>query len=349
MNFYTKFLRKLVLELVPFSIIKERNKQRIDYTYIKNFVKKLFYITKIRKFFGELNGFKIAFDLLDDSYSKNILIRIMVAHIYGFNNVHVAPKIYSIWAKKESLYNKIKTDETYSDNYFDLDLLDLNKIGIPIKLFDNVKGSFNSYIFKQYEYNHSLVIEALEGDIIIDAGGGHGNTAFYFATKVKNTGRIYTFEFIDSNLKILTKNLSLNPELTKLIEVVKFPLWSTSDQELYIIEAGSSSMIRSDPQKKSSKKIKTISIDDFVKRDNIKKVDFIKMDIEGAEPEAILGAKETLVKFQPKLAISVYHEFDHYYKIPQLINSINPKYKFYLDHFSIRPSESVLFAVVDSE
>ncbi len=348
MNFYFKFLGKLVSEIVPFSINRKRTlKKRTFYAYIKRFVIKIIYITKIRKFFGKIKGFQMAYDLLEDSYSKNILIRIMVAHVYGFNNIHVSPKIHNVWKEKDNLYNKVKTNEIYSTNYFDFNLCDLNKIGIPIKLFDNVKGVFNSFLFKQYEYNHKKVIEACEGDIIIDAGGGLGNTALYFATKVKNTGRIYTFEFIGNNIKILIKNLSLNPVLKKFIELIKIPLWNTSDQELYIIEDGPNSMITFHSSEKSSEKIKTISIDDFVIRNNIPKVDFIKMDIEGAELDALLGAKETLARFKPKLAISVYHDLRHYYKIPQYINSLNLNYKFYLDHYSVRPSESILFAIIE--
>jgi len=348
MNFYIKFLGKILSEIVPFKGKKEGDlNKRLDYTYIKRFAIKIFHLTRIRKFFGKLSGFRTVYDLLEDYYSKNILIRLLAAHIYGFNNIHVSPNQHRVWDKKDEIFNKLRTGETYSDRNFNLDLLDLNNIGIPIKYFDNIKGSFNSFLFKQYEYKHKKVIEAQEGDVIIDAGGGHGNTAFYFTTKIKNSGKIYTFEFIESNIKILKKNFDLNPDLTKLIEHIKIPLWRTSDQELYVIDDGANSMITYNPPEKHSKKIKTISIDDFVIRNNIQKVDFIKMDIEGAELDAIMGAKETLARFKPKLAISVYHMIEHYYEIPQFINSLNLNYKFYLDHYSKWPSESVLFAIVE--
>jgi FkbM family methyltransferase len=50
----------------------------------------------------------------------------------------------------------------------------------------------------------------------------------------------------------------------------------------------------------------TINIDDFVARYDIQKIDFIQMDIDGAEMEALHGARETLRRFTPKLAICVY-------------------------------------------
>ncbi len=54
------------------------------------------------------------------------------------------------------------------------------------------------------------------------------------------------------------------------------------------------------------------------------------MDIEGFEVSA-LDSKEVIRKFKPKLA-SLYHKSDDFFEIPTLIHSIEPKYKFYLDH-----------------
>ena len=99
-------------------------------------------------------------------------------------------------------------------------------------------------------------------------------------------------------------------------------------------------------KKNSSMKLITISIDDYIKEKKIPKIDFIKMDIEGAEVAALTGAKETIIKYKPKLAISVYHKIEHYYQIPLFINSLNLNYKFYLDHFSPGRSESILFGII---
>jgi len=73
------------------------------------------------------------------------------------------------------------------------------------------------------------------------------------------------------------------------------------------------------------------------------------MDIEGAEVTTLLSAKETLIKYQPKLAIFVYHKIEHYYRIPQYINSLNLNYKFYLDHFSINRAETILFGIIPKD
>jgi predicted transposase YdaD len=77
-----------------------------------------------------------------------------------------------------------------------------------------------------------------------------------------------------------------------------------------------------------------------------KPVTIIKMDIEGAETEALKGAEETIKQYQPQLVISVYHKKQDLYEIPLLIHSICPEYQFYLRQFSEHLSETVLVAVV---
>ena len=56
-----------------------------------------------------------------------------------------------------------------------------------------------------------------------------------------------------------------------------------------------------------TKTVNVTTIDEFVKSNNIEKVDFIKADIEGAERDMLRGATEVLKKFAPKLAICIYH------------------------------------------
>jgi len=67
------------------------------------------------------------------------------------------------------------------------------------------------------------------------------------------------------------------------------------------------------------------------------------MDIEGAERFAISGLRETIRRFSPTLTLSVYHLHDDILQIPKLVMDINPKYKVYLDHFTLNESETVMF------
>lgn len=72
---------------------------------------------------------------------------------------------------------------------------------------------------------------------------------------------------------------------------------------------------------------------------------FIKMDVEGAEYDAILGAKKIIHNFKPVLAICVYHRADDIWRIPLLLKKIVPEYRFYLRTYTSYGLETVLYAV----
>ena len=75
------------------------------------------------------------------------------------------------------------------------------------------------------------------------------------------------------------------------------------------------------------------------------KVTMIKMDIEGYELKALMGAKQIIKEQKPKLAICAYHTFSHLWEIPLLIKSLNPDYKIYLRHHTNLDCETVCYAI----
>jgi len=68
------------------------------------------------------------------------------------------------------------------------------------------------------------------------------------------------------------------------------------------------------------------------------------MDIEGAELKALQGAEDTLLRFKPSLAISLYHKDSDFIDIPKYLANLDLGYKFYLDHFTVYKNETVLYA-----
>jgi FkbM family methyltransferase len=74
---------------------------------------------------------------------------------------------------------------------------------------------------------------------------------------------------------------------------------------------------------------------------------FIKMDIEGEEPNALIGCKLLMQQLNPHLAISIYHNYDDLWRIPLYIRSINPGYKFFLRQHGNDSMDLVLYAVAD--
>jgi FkbM family methyltransferase len=72
---------------------------------------------------------------------------------------------------------------------------------------------------------------------------------------------------------------------------------------------------------------------------------FIKMDIEGGEPAAIIGAEALIREHQPRLALCVYHKPGDFWRIPKQVLSINPHYDVYLRHYTESIYETVMFFV----
>ena len=74
-------------------------------------------------------------------------------------------------------------------------------------------------------------------------------------------------------------------------------------------------------------------------------VTYIKMDVEGAELDALHGAKETILRNHPKLAICFYHYQRDFVEIQKWIHSLVPEYKLYIRHHSFSVNETVLYAI----
>jgi hypothetical protein len=111
---------------------------------------------------------------------------------------------------------------------------------------------------------------------------------------------------------------------------------------------GSTRIIRDDgdihfsDEKVANSEVQVIGIDEQFPEEN---VTFIKMDIEGSEIEALLGAAKLIGRCAPKLAISIYHKRHDIFEIPLLIHRLHPGYKFYLRQLSDSLSETVIFAI----
>lgn len=91
--------------------------------------------------------------------------------------------------------------------------------------------------------------------------------------------------------------------------------------------------------------VDAISIDEYVSENNIEKIDFIKMDIEGAEMKALKGAEQTLIKFRPQLAISIYHSNNDMQDIPIYLHNILKNYIFKIGQYSPDNDETILYAI----
>ena len=85
--------------------------------------------------------------------------------------------------------------------------------------------------------------------------------------------------------------------------------------------------MRASVSKEGALEVKAVTIDAEVANLGLASVDFIKMDIEGAERHALRGALQTLQEFGPKMTIAIYHLEDDREVIPEIVLGAQPAYR----------------------
>lgn len=302
---------------------------------------------------GQFERVGYLYNALTDNQSKQILVELFAFLIMGYRKVRLQRNSDFYWRSMKAIHDLPVLDELKIPVpglfEFDLKLLDLRSIGYDLKFFIPLLGANITFLQKQYELHHGNVhCKAEAGDVVIDAGGCWGDTALYFAHEVGPRGKVVSFEFIPSNLEVMRKNFGFNAHLTDRITVVPQPLWSTPDNILYYVDRGPASQVSSERIENvggAHGTCATATIDQTVERLGLSSVDFIKMDIEGAELSSLKGAENTIRKFRPKLAVCLYHGIDDFRSIPRYIESLDLGYNLYLDHATIQWEETVLFCV----
>lgn len=176
--------------------------------------------------------------------------------------------------------------------------------------------------------------------VVLDIGANTGVFSVLAANKCIN-GSVYSFEPKSSTFASLEKNISF----CKNSRAFRIALGDQHGKRFLIFRGDSvsnaisdSTMMVSYSKSAPGEEIEITTIDDFVEYNNIKKIDFIKIDTEGYEKNVIKGAKNTLINFKPVIAMSAYHNQSDKKLLPELLKSINPSYNFQL----LKRAEKVL-------
>lgn len=305
-----------------FSYITKKRLTKVDFEATL-FNKRSFVI-------NNLSEFEDSYELLlDDESKRRFISYIAFKSLDSF--LHRLPFDYKNLEKNIKMAKELKVSNTE-------DLYDLANMGINIKLIGDELGVIFDFIEEQYAYKEIVQVE--KDDIVIDCGGATGDTALYFCSK--GAEKVFVFEFIKSSLLKIEQQIQNNLQFNKQIKIVNNAVWNTSNEELSYMDRGNASIVGN--KNIYPNKVVTKSIDSLVKEENTL-IDFIKMDIEGAEYEALLGASKTISKQKPKLAISVYHKENDLINIPLLLKKLNPDYEFYFDYYTDTGAEAILYTI----
>jgi FkbM family methyltransferase len=202
-------------------------------------------------------------------------------------------------------------------------------------------ASDHSTLKEQYLCDNDIL---KPGMIVIDSGAFTGDTAEIFSAIVGNTGMVYSFEPTESSFKLLQEKKLANVQCIQkgLYEKECELIFEQSEQS----PAANKFIQTSLETYNQIIKIPVTSIDKFVNDNNISRIDFIKMDIEGSELNALKGAKNTINENKPDMAICIYHNLGNdMIDIPiWLVSNFGDIYNFKIMHHSKGWGESVIYA-----
>ncbi len=143
------------------------------------------------------------------------------------------------------------------------------------------------------------------GDVVIDGGANQGVFTTAFASQVGPTGRVIAIEPMGYAVDRVKQNAALN-EMGELVHVVQRALSDAHETVTLDLSRGvGAASITNDYGRADTTDVETTTIDALVSDHKLSKVDFIKLDIEGAELKALLGAKNTLANSKPTICMEI--------------------------------------------
>lgn len=218
------------------------------------------------------------------------------------------------------------TDEVLNS----LQLIGIPKQNIVVPIFKEAK------VFAEGQYFDNEIISYDPEEVFVDCGSFDFGSSTILLNNCKTVKSIYAFEPDEFNFDAVTTGIDLCG-----FENVRFipkGLWSGTTTLKFNEGLGSGSRI----QEQGTTSVPVTSIDETIDEP----VTFIKMDIEGAEMEALKGAAKHIVSDKPKLAICVYHKPQDIIEIPLYVKSLLPEYRLFMRHYSCGSNETVLYAII---
>jgi len=165
-----------------------------------------------------------------------------------------------------------------------------------------------------------------QGDVVLDCGGNIG----VFTRKALDHGasKVIAIEPAPENLECLRRNFAAEISSGRVVVYAK-GVWDKDDFLEMNVDPHNSAADSFIIQREGSHKIRLplTTIDKLAAELSLPRVDYVKMDIEGAEPNALVGGRETIKRWKPRMSISAYHQEDHPVRIPAVIRDIRSDYR----------------------
>ena len=283
-------------------------------------------------------AFDESYRLMSDDYSRTLFAELIAMKLLSEENMRL-----SSWSQDfVDSYEEASRTILGSDEIMPVYGWNLRKVSLksPQVSLYTVATVLNLHLTgRLYRYRQGEVcIQASGGDTIIDAGVGFGDTTVYLSALARQApgSKVLAVDILQEGLDALARQTSLNPDADNIVPTLA-ALADKGGEEVTISDPSPAATVTGNG---SGRTVKTVTIDTLAEG---RRVGFIKMDIEGSEVPALLGARETIRRDKPRLAISAYHKDDDLLVLPRLIKDLRPDYRIYLDCTTGFGGEAVLY------
>ena len=170
---------------------------------------------------------------------------------------------------------------------------------------------------------YNITQRKIKGRIVIDAGSNIGEFAIYCARL--GAKKVYAFEPVSETFRILQEQIKLN-RVEDIVVPIKMGLGDRNENLKISFEFSGDGAAKIGGIAPKSELISLIRLDDFCKKEKIKEVGFIKMDVEGYEEKVLRGAEGIIKRDKPILSFSAYHKPSDKKILPEVVLGIRPDY-----------------------
>lgn len=191
---------------------------------------------------------------------------------------------------------------------------------------ERIKTDNTFYEIEQLEYQKELLKD--KQGIILDIGAHLGTHSLFYASQMNST-RVISFEPSIILFEILKSTVHNNKPLSNIIEIKNVGLWDfITKKDLYSHyenNSGSNSVFKQTDDAQVVEVIELTTLDYYFNRNKLninEEIIFIKLDIEGAEANAILGSLRTIERYKPLIYCEC-HEEKHAIRIMSILSRFN--------------------------
>ncbi len=188
------------------------------------------------------------------------------------------------------------------------------------------------------QYFDRKLIKIHSDEHFVDCGAYIGDTLEEFLKHTESFGKYFCFEADQAVYRVLEERVNMM-KMTN-IRLFNIGCWSGGGVLGFQGRGSGSSEIN------IAETAVTVNVDALDSVLAGEKISFVKMDIEGAEREALYGMKSIIKNQKPVLAISIYHSLDDFLQLPQIMHDMNHTYRIYIRHYrKLSDSETVCYAI----